>query len=264
MTDKILLIKYPEKYFTNYGRGLFSAFSSVINAFKTADAKGMACYVDLSQSLNYYKDQNHTNNVWTQYFTNPTLENKEVIKNTEYGHDNIFMELKSLGEISYQREVWAKFAKLNDFTNNHINNKINDYNLNRKKTLGVHIRGLDKKLETRIFPYNIWEKQIDTLYNQYGFNQTLICTDEIEAATYFKRLVPKYNIVFTDNLKTTRNVLNTFNYQDSNNFKKGLDAITDCYLLGSCNVLLRNRSNLSAFACVVTNKVETIFNIESI
>ena len=99
----------------------------------------------------------------------------------------------------------------------------------------------------------------DKLYE--GFEKIYLATDCEETYNNFSK---RYNntIINVDRIRgINNNTIHTSNTNDG--YRKGLEALIDCYMLSKCGFLLRSTSNLSSFSMFMNLDLECI-NINEI
>ena len=178
--------------------------------------------------------------------------------------------------------IYKKYIRVHDSITADID-KFYIEKLEGKKTLAVHIRGLDKYIEITptALPY-IFE-MIYHKIKHFGYEQVYVCTDEKRILEYLQaRITEEFtNISFLKSASKRINgkrplyVVNREDYignpdicygisdSDYTNFQKGYDVIFDVFTMARCQGFLRCVSNVSDWVPLASDSIEEISFIET-
>jgi len=211
--------------------------------------KNKKWYIEWLQSP--YNDDNYGYNAWEYFYINPFR--REIYTEIGYAYCNLRkFENKNFRET--MNLLLKKFIKLNDKTKNIINQTISDLEISTE-TLGVHIRKTDKHIAydepeySRPLPTEVYIKYIDQYLPNY--KSIFIATDDFEELEKIKTHVKNNHnkpIKYTDSFRSSGTKAIHKYYPEISGYKKGLDALLDCYMLSNCGFLIRATSNVSSTA----------------
>ena len=242
--------------------GFFAELTTVIRHIKQIKDNGNKIYVDWNKDNSLYYDVNYGENVWEYYFEkiDGNLENNiEYVLNDYISMDNY----RDLNIRETFNKIYTEFIKLNEDTQNIINENIKIVNNN---TLGVHVRKTDKFLghsfnEPMAMPVDdeLVFKLIDERLMNY--DNLFLATDCEDTYNNFKNY---YGDKMINNFRLRGSGNNAIHTSNQNNgYKKGLECLIDSYILSNCGFLIRSTSNLSSFSMFLNLNLECI-NINEI
>ena len=146
-------------------------------------------------------------------------------------------------------------------------------------TLGIHIRGTDKKIDRYMNPEDKTTgeifKNIDMLLKKKKFSKIFLATDSSEIYEEFKNNYKNLEIISNDcvRFKSTESPFRTVDetnpyekrkFKDSSyNIESGKNAILDSISLSLCRMVLLNNSALSSWSKVFNPNLE-IYRLNSI
>lgn len=158
--------------------------------------------------------------------------------------------LANKDDLNLRYEVLNKILLPKPFLNDEVNNLLKKFDIN-DKTLGVQIRGTDKKQEVPKIPDDLIIKSISQTLNDYNLNKIFLSTDD----NYYLQLLKnnlKENVIYNEN--------NLISYDGNplhfskNRKKTNKDVLLDIYLLSNCEHFLYCYSNVSYLALTIGSK----------
>ena len=205
---------------------------------------------------------NGTQNVFEYYFKpvseikiEDALNSYSVIDISEYNENIAFSENDSQWFdmkdefIELMGRIYRKYILLNDYISNGMNEQIRDL-LSGKKSLGIHFRGSDYKLNTNGHPVSLevedYYEYIDEAIDKFQFTQIFIATDDKRALNKFAERYK--NVVFySDVERTDGDVSVAFleNKREKHHFLLGYEVLRDAYTLASCSGFIGGQSQVS-------------------
>lgn len=268
--------EYPDKLFCEISpvvskEGFFATFRRTLDALYFADYYNAVPYIEYSQEFLYAEKEpvNGTKNPFEYYFSQTTDLSLSAAKNVIiYSQNNRYLAEKlnfqswgyvvSDKYINDMSKIMAEYISLNEPTEEYIKNSIIRC-LNKKRTLGVHSRGTDYRMQYKSHPNFVTTKDyfnaIDELLQKNNFEQIFLATDDNEILKEFKdrygNLVVYYDDVYRGN--STAGVHTTKGDRENHNYKLGLEVVRDMYTLAACNGLVAGMSQVSMSARI-TNK----------
>lgn len=128
------------------------------------------------------------------------------------------------------------------------------------KTLGVQIRGTDKKDELPEIDINNSVNLIDNYLNSGQVNKIFLCTDDKK---YLDALLDRYGkIIIYDKSLTISDNSQSLHHHTSNRTKINEEVLSSVYLLSKCNYFLYSFSNVSFLALIMgVNNLKKIDNL---
>jgi hypothetical protein len=243
--DEYVQFNYPPN---DRDHGMFSLLRMILALLYLYDEERIAgVKIDFTTKGIYY-DPSYGPNWWEYYFEPVDVRRKDreyrVIKAHSWAY------LCRVGEYKLSRQRASELLQKYFILKPHIQEKLETFQRERfgdAFVIGVHYRGTDKYLEAPRVSYEIIRKEIDRIVENI-FNcevKIFVATDEQAFLDYIKEQFP--NVIFRENVVRSTTGC-PIHFRQSENFKKGEDALLDCLLLSKCQVLVRNASNLSLFA----------------
>ena len=252
LSDSITVFKINQ-----HNIGMFAQLNYCLLLAKYCTEKKLTPYFFLTGKGNV--DPNYGDNWFNYYFTHKQLSQKEhrlALRKYENGdyyeinnrytinrltrsdmHHEIQNDLTTLqaGKILFDRYINIQDHILNTVDNFYTKNLLN------KKVIGIHYRGIDKHKETALVEYDFVISILDKYKNR--FNTLFVASDEPEFIKYIHHNITDIDIVTYSNPSGEIHFLD-----NSNNYKKGLDALVDSILLKRCDLLIKTPSLLSAWS----------------
>lgn len=243
--------------------GMFSNFITVLNHLNYCFKHHIKPVVYWDNSSLYYT-QGYLNNpnVWEYYWqpvSDEIYEPGDYIDTSNNSPDSNGLET-NVGFIQIYRDTNLRYhmhgiinlyVKLNSL----LQSKIDTFyqqQIAGKFTVGIHIRGTDKKSE--IEPPSI--KKVIAAANKFAPCQFFIATDEQRILDYAKKKL-RGPVIYTNCYRTVDNTPIHYSWHQDR-AKSGQEIVIDTYLLARCNKFIHTGSNVG-FAVTFLNP-----NIESI
>ncbi|WP_167958651.1 O-fucosyltransferase family protein [Anaerosporobacter faecicola] len=152
-------------------------------------------------------------------------------------------------------ELYKKYISLNEYTANKLKTDM-DKVLQGKKTLAIHFRGTDSKLNTNYHPKSLtfddYVLEIEKVMKKNDYEQIFLATDDLQALAQFKEKFK--NIVhYEDVFRTEGNVsvAYTENSRENNSYLLGYEVIRDAFTMASCQGLIAGKSQVSISAYII-------------
>jgi len=180
------------------GGGLFSIITSVLAHLNEADQRGLIPYVDLESLPNPYQEKkavHGTHNVWEYYFQPVSaLQRSEAFSDTAIISGSGFPKdyPDSLFEESLYGQMWAKYCRLNQISQDHVNRELDRLRPN-SSTLGLHFRGQEQRTASRHpLPPTLRQmsKVVEHFLNVGRFDRILLATEAQQYVDFFHRRFP--------------------------------------------------------------------------
>lgn len=241
--------------------GFFSMIAGFMGHIKIAIANGMTPVIDLENYVSLYQEKstiNGTKNVFGYYFKdigNERLsriyeEKCYVLSGGDYPND-FTMSVSSDPNLL---EIWNKYFVLNDLTKKHVEQNLNDLNID-SKTLGIHLRGQEmRRARSHPMPMSVRQAKnaISNALKHGDFNKVFIVT---EGANYLKHIEKAFPdlVVCTSSFRTY--YINSYltSFRREHYYKLGLEILTDMILLSKCGGFISASSNVSEMAILLNN-----------
>jgi hypothetical protein len=248
--------------------GLFSNFLAALNNIVWAVSHDMipVVYWDAKKCLYYDSAYTNTDNVWEYYFEpvssahyqkgdciyrsyeNPDKQCIPFLKNQSCYSDKI----RSQWHAVIQRYIKIKPSIqhiINDFYNTYMKNKI---------TIGIHLRGTDKKTEAEPVSIKKIIKIANALAKKLGHNcQFFIATDEQYLLNKAIRHLHSPVIYYDAYRSPNHYPIHLRNIPGK--YKLGEDILIEAQLLSRCDYFIHTRSNVSIAVCMFNPKLPHIF-----
>lgn len=224
--------------------------------------------VDFGNSGLYY-DSTKGNNWWQYYFQPLQIgEKTEQVKGltkTERWHfsnciEHNFRGSKNQMPRTVGHEHLKKYFKIQPELQSEINDFVSEH-LNGHYVIGVHYRGTDKVDSTRSEAARVsYENMLKYVSEQVKQQKPedfriFIATDESAFVEFMNEKFPG-KVVTTDITRSTDG--QPLHLKSPTPYKGGREALIDCMLLASGNVLIRTSSNLSLFATFINPHMPVI------
>ncbi len=265
----VVIIKLSKEWIPT--AGFFALLHKTLCGLYFADRLGLCPVVFNWDGCAYEEDSkvNDSKIVFEYYFNRvsnitvqDSLNSQNVIIPTELNYDMVLRKYDSewfnlsndyIEEIG---RIYRKYIHLNEYTKNKINQDIKSL-LNNKKTLAIHFRGSDYRLNTDGHPMSLeiedYFKYIDYALKQYSYEQIFLATDDSNAVLQIKN---KYNnvVCYNDTMRTDGDVSVAFlkNERENHKFQLGYEVLRDAYTLADCDALIAGYSQVSV--CARINK----------
>lgn len=250
--------------------GFFALMRWICTALIFSDNRGFKPYVELGESCKYYEpDWCGENNPFEYYFRPVSEVNKIHVENAS---NLVVYQSKHLQELTLAKDfqldlkvikcfagIWKKYIRLNDDTIDYLNKTDILHRIQEKKTLGVHIRGTDYRLNYNGHPVVVTvEDEIEVIRDaieQYGFEQIFVATDEDESLQRIRDIFGDRVLYCDDAFRSVDGtaVHDSTSDREKHHYHLGLEVLRDVYFLSACTGLVAGQSNVSFFAMVINN-----------
>lgn len=260
---------YPEEkfyYIAEVGRGygFFAEFHAVLARLAFADAFGFTPVVSWGKDFLYYDSQKGEDqpNAFEWFFEQPT---KYRVADAEQA--NLVVQAKLVQAVwiekkyhkqmdlspEYEAEIVRVYQKYIRFQANVLKQlKEEEYGLlGKKKTLGVHFRGTDFKLNYDNHPVSVKIEQefsiIDQALKKQGFEQIFLATDETEAVEAFRERYGDTVVWYKDVFRGEGNVSVAFSESERSyhKYKLAYEVVRDMFTLSMCQGFIAGVSQVS-------------------
>lgn len=260
---------FPDKRFyiikeTGRGYGFFAEFHAMLAKLIFADMFGFSPVVFWGNNFLYYESEpiNGTTNGYEYYFKQPMGYSeadveKVLLRTDSKSEQAVWIErtLKKGEDISpsYEKrlaEVYKKYIRFNDTTDAALAKESTEL-LRGRKTLGVHFRGTDFKVNYDNHPICVTLQQefqaIREALQEYPFEQIFLATDEIAAVKSFKEEFGSKLIWYQDVFRGDTEVSIAFSKssREKHHYKLGYEVLRDMYTLSQCEGFIAGISQVS-------------------
>lgn len=246
--------------FEDLNSGFFAFWLWGLQELFYADKFHLISFIDWSDKNPYYEEEgvDGIKNPFEYYFKQITSHDLLEDKN-EYKILNARVKMKNSyknnQDLSNLVEINKKYMKLREDVEEKITSDINEL-LKHKKTLAVHIRGVEwGNIKNHPIPLGLdkYVEQIDKALEQENFEQIFLATDSDDTIDYMSN---KYSgkIVFYKDVaraskgSTTLAIFDSSIQRENNHYLLGLEVLRDMMTLASCDGLIAGLSNISLAA----------------
>lgn len=212
------------------------------------------CFVSEPQTLKLFDniydvvDGYNAGSWWLDRFFQNQLHHSEYNAHTIANVEDLRLKNKVLNSI-----LRIKDNKLTTF-----NRKFVDFGIT-EKTLGIQIRGTDKKTELPEPDMSITIKKVDDYFNSMGIENIFLATDDIK---YLNLLKKRYGdlVLYDDTIHISSNDKPLHNLENRDIINE--EVLSSVYILSKCNHFLYSFSNVSLLALIMgANYHQTIINL---
>ena len=252
--------------------GFFALLRWVCTALVYADERGFIPFVSLGDKCKYFDpDLKETKNVFEYYFEPVSsilaegITKAANVVNYETKH---LMEVQS--DVSFQLDpnivdlfsgIWRKYIRINEKIRTRLKGDISTVINENKKTIAIHYRGTDFKLQYNGHPVAISiQEEIDIvkdLITREGYERIFLATDEKAAidafVSEFGTAVSYYHDTYRSYDGTA--VHDSKNSRTNHRFLLGYEVLRDVMTMASCDALVAGVSNVSFFATVINRAI---------
>lgn len=153
--------------------------------------------------------------------------------------------------------VWKKYIRLNEIVRNKIHDDMRQLTLDkweRRKILGVHIRGTDYALNWENHPNMVtaeeYIKAIDEIFLKYDYQYIFLATDDKRCLAALCKKYGEKLIYYKDVARGERalNIAMEKNDRPMHHYLNGLEVVRDMYTLARCDSLVCGLSQVSTLA----------------
>lgn len=258
--------------------GFFALLHKTLCGLYIADKFGFTPVVANWNGCAYEENKkiNGTSNVFEYYFQSTSdigvenaLNSANVFIPSSSNLDLCLLEYQSewfhLSEKYIQKmgEVYAKYIKLNEIIYKEIENDIENL-LKKKKTLGIHFRGSDYRLNANGHPISLdvedYYDYIDEAMKQKEYDQIFIATDDKNA---LEKLVNRYEkvVYYSDTTRTDGDVSVAFikGNEKNHKYQLGYEVLRDAYTLARCVGFIGSHSQVGVGVRIIRASKKSIF-----
>lgn len=212
------------------------------------------CFVSEPQTLKLFDniydvvDGYNAGSWWLDRFFQNQLHHSEYNAHTIANVEDLRLKNKVLNSI-----LRIKDNKLTTF-----NRKFVDFGIT-EKTLGIQIRGTDKKTELSELDMSIIIKKVDDYFNSMEIENIFLATDDIK---YLNLLKKRYGdlVLYDDTIHISSNDKPLHNLENRDIINE--EVLSSVYILSKCNHFLYSFSNVSLLALIMgANYHQTIINL---
>lgn len=184
---------------------------------------------------------------------------EKFFSNTRKHGDYNAHVLPNVDDLKLRNKVFNSILKIKDEYINQFENLYSHFGID-DKTLGVQIRGTDKKDELPEINVDSVITLIDDYLNSGQVNKVFLCTDDKK---YLDALIDKYGkIIIYDKSLTISDNSQSLHHHTSNRTKINEEVLSSVYLLSKCNYFLYSFSNVSFLALIMgVNNLKKIDNL---
>lgn len=274
-TDPLLLEfkskgdSYPEEkfyYITEAGKGygFFAEFHATLSRLAFADAFGFTPVISWGRDFSYYdlkKGEDHAN-AFEWFFEQPMKYNTKDIEQASLVVDAKLVQAGWLDKKyhkqmdlspEYEAEIARIYQKYIRFQEDVLKQLQEEEGalVGKKKTLGVHFRGTDFKLNYDNHPVSVKIEQefsvIDQALKEQGFEQIFLATDEKETVEAFKERYGDIVVWYKDVFRGEGNVSVAFSESERSyhKYKLAYEVVRDVFTLSMCQGLVAGVSQVS-------------------
>jgi hypothetical protein len=246
----------------HWSGGLGICITSALNHLLSCEQRGLTPVVRWYKTYYYNPNGfNGTNDEWEYYF--------RPVSNLKYNNgDNVNFfctDEKSCGKFNYydssqeKRDLASKlinkYIALNAIVHAKVNNFYNN-NMVNLKTIGIHIRGTDKKIEnTPVAP----ERAVSEALRHSDENtQFFIATDEKKLLDRMLELLKGRKVVYYDCYRSTDGKPLHISRHKPSFSQLGEDVIVEMWIMSKCNMLIHTLSNVSSIPLYINPDLKHI------
>jgi hypothetical protein len=243
------------------GAGFWSIVASTLAHCDTAEQQGMTPVVDMENYPSIYQESSPvrgTRNVWEYYFQQPAGRSLVKLGRSPFVTDGTIPQgyPREIGHEKY-RELWHRYARLNDHAAEHIHNATVDLGVS-SRTLGVHFRG--QEMRTAVghkFPPTLRQMNdaIEHVMENYDFDEILLVT---EAQQYVDALRKRWGSRLHPSPTFRLWRQNSYRMRTEprkwHRYRLGMEALQDAHLLAECGGYIRGHSGLSEAALLIAKE----------
>lgn len=246
--------------------GFFAYWWHSIKGLMFCERYNLIPVIDWTSSSPYYEETgiNGIKNPFEYYYepvSDITCEDALNSQNVVFfsNHATIKTSLAYTNDIPERDMVYItkKYLRIKQDVNNKIQTDINNL-IKNKKTLAVHVRGVDwGNIKDHPIPLNLEEyiKIIDEIIDKFSFEQIFVASDSEKT---IQCLIEKYGdkIVYYKDTKRTptdRKTLAIFDDsidREFNHYLLGFEVLRDMMTLVACQGLIAGASNVSLAASI--------------
>lgn len=246
----------------NPSSGFFYSWCETCRGLMAAERFGFIPVVDWSKGA--YYDQNGLNGCMNpfEYFFEPVsaVSFSEALKSRNVAYYNWHTFVKPFALYDYRSddelELFArinrKYIKLKGDLHVQLEKDI-DALLGKKKTLAVHVRGVEwGNVMYHPIPVSLEEytARIDEAISEYSYEQIFLATDSDDTVTFFKKRYGEIVVCYSDvtRAQSGSKVLAIFDdsiTDEHRGFRLGCEVLKDMLTISKCNGIIAGLSYVS-------------------
>ena len=246
------------------GYGFFAEFHAILSRLAFADTFEFTPIISWGKDFLYYDPEKREENpnAFEWFFEQPT---EYRIKNLESA--NLVVEAKLVQAVwiekkfhkqmdlspEYEAEMVRIYQKYIRFKSE-IHKKLNEEKsrlLGTKRTLGVHYRGTDFKLNYDNHPVSVQIEQefvvVDKALKEYNYEQIFLATDETKAVEKFRERYGNRVVWYQDVFRGEGNTSVAFSESNRSchKYRLAYEVIRDAFTLSMCQGFIAGVSQVS-------------------
>lgn len=233
--------------------GLFSNFCGVLNHLDWCEKKGMTPVVYWDQDSLYWQHDGYNGsfNVWEYYFEPVSSQTAAAHEPRDHSYAVIADDMAPFGHTLISREtVCCANALINKYitANAIVKKKVESFfaqHMVGKKTIGIHLRGTDKKSEIPFVDPLVILARANKEAEQLGDCQFLVATDEYRLLELAKEKLNRPVLYYSCQRSCDTLPLHTV-HSSQGKAVLGEEVLIEVLLLARCNLFLHTYSNVSA------------------
>jgi hypothetical protein len=252
------------------GGGLFSNLLYVLNHLIISEKFHFVPVIDMENFEGFYNEKskvNKTLNSWEYYFEQPanfSLEEVYKSKNVIITSNKTFKNYKFRAKTKHIeiKKVFRKYIKFKKNILIEVENIIQNLNINKTNTIGLHWRGTDHKFLPN-HPQPPSRKQIfervSNLVKNSKSKKIFVVTEDPD---YLKILKKKYNnqILYLNSFRSTKSSDFSNFARKNHRYRVGKESIIETLILSRLNYLICSESNISDFVKFMSLNKKFIIN----
>ena len=264
----VSIIRFPENWIPT--AGFFALFNRALCSLAFADRFGLYPVVDHWRGCPYEEETMLDTPVFEYYFkpvSSVTLDN--ALKSLNVTIPPTWEYTETIYSVNgkyvwfqptepYLDELASAFRnhiRLNEKTEKRLTADIHSL-LGNKKTLGIHFRGTDYKLNVNGHPvalqFDDYSGAVDEAMKRNGFCQIFLATDDQDILTKFRKKYGDSIICYDDTFRATgvHSVANTSLNRELHKYEMVYEVLRDSYTLAACDGFIGGNSQVAISARV--------------
>lgn len=256
--------------FNNEAWGFFAYWKFAIQGLDYAEEYNLKPFIDWSTNSPYYDEElfGKDSNPFNYYFKQVSdLKISDVRKsaNVVFSRDYVDVTKRFMNELSYNFDnqiddyvrLNKKYIQIKEDLEITLGMEIKQ-KLTGKRTLGVHIRGVEwGNIAGHPVPISLKDyiKKINEAMQKFDFEQIFLASDSQEAIEickkeYGRKLITYENVLRSEPGSKTLMLFDPSIHRKNHHYKLGLEVLRDMLTLSKCEGLIAGYSNVSLAARV--------------
>lgn len=264
------------------GYGFFAEFHTMLQKLIFAECFHLKPYVRWGKNFLYYEEEMaEVPNAYEYMFEvingdlSDKIETADLLTVSKMGQAGWVEERYQRGyDLSAEylekaAEVYRRYIRLNSQISHRIQNEISKV-LCSKKTLGVHYRGTDFKMNYDNHPVCVTLAQelevIKKAMEEEGFEQIFLATDDKEAIDVFRNEWKDKVVFYTDVVRgdTTTSVAFSESARKEHHYLLAYEVLRDMLTLAACDGLVAGVSQVSICARIAKESTGEKYQFQQI